>query len=275
MKKKEKLGLVVMAAVTLSAASFLAGSSMSADEKKVYIPNDELRAEIIEQIKWNPETGEEEIIENELPTVDLMGRLDSINISNATSLEGFQYAENIRYLSYSPSENQITDFRPVAALKNLETFNSYAFGSETQYKPFDISAFKELSHLRNVHLGYYASVFDFSPLTDLENLESFTAVGFGTVEFPAVYVSRATKQLMMEHPVTYSPQFDGDRTVEGQAMNGEEYLQRAPEISLSGSTVTISSIDEQTTKINLTFSGQSTDGRFSANTDCVVPIVWY
>ncbi|MCB5951618.1 hypothetical protein LI951_06030 [Enterococcus sp. BWT-B8] len=277
MKKSVKTVLLsLLGGAAILALGLILGQSTTANERKVYIPDDNLRSEIVEQVKWNPETGEEEPVENELPTVSQMERLEQLSASNVSSLEGLQFAKNVTSLSYTASTDlYVVDFRPISGMDSLEQFFCYSFepGRST---PVDITPFGELKNLKTLHLGYYGSVFDFSPLSDLENLERVTAVGYGRVEFPAVYVDRTTKTFNMRHPVTYSTQFDGTCGVEATLWEADEEAGAIGEaqLTLEDQKITISNIEEETTTIQFTFSASSQDGNFDAVTNCVVPIIW-
>lgn len=265
-----------MTAVTISAISFMVGTNMSANEKKVYIPDEYLREDILEQAKWNPETGEEEIIEDGLPTISQMERvsdLRSFSSGRIRSLEGLQYAGNVKSLYYSPYEDHVVDFRPISEMENLESFFCYSF-NDTQKTALDISPFSKMKSLKYLHLGY-AKVFDFSPLSESDSLEQVSIVESTMMEFPEMYVDRTTRKLVMSHPVTYSTQFDGRREVEANLVNTQGEQIGEADITVDGKKIMINDIDEGSVKIEFSFLAKSQDGNFEAESSCVVPIIWY
>ncbi|MBP1046488.1 hypothetical protein I6N96_09340 [Enterococcus sp. BWM-S5] len=274
MKKSVKVSLSFLAVSTAIVASFVLGQRTTADEKKVYIPDESIRASVIGQAGWNPETGEEEVIENELPTVSQMERVESLQFGGVRSLEGIQYAKNVRYLSYSLPANDVVDFRPLAEMENLETLSIHA-SSEEGDKVLDISAFSELKNLKRLDLGYYVQVLDFSPLSELENLEKILVTGTGGVELPTMYVSRASRELIMSHPVTYSTQLDGEQSVQAYGLDSSGEYGDTVEVHLDGNRVTASNLDESIARIEFSFNVFSTDGMSGAQTNCSVPIIWY
>ncbi|WP_348921819.1 hypothetical protein [Enterococcus rotai] len=271
-KKWVKTGAITLGMV----ASLLVGTKLSgADEKKVYIPDDEVRSTIVRELNGysDPETGEELVIENELPTVRQMNQLENLSFYNVSSFEGLQHAKNAKRLYYAPEDNEVIDFRPIAKMEKLEEFFCYSFNQTTT--PFDISAFGELKHLNSLNFGYNVSIFDFSPLSNVKTLKSLHAYGGGMVEFPAVYVDQTTKSFKMKHPVKYSTQFDGgNKEIEAMEFAGNEEALGNVDVLLKEDKVIVSNISKDAAKIHLRFVMNSTDNNFLAVTDCIVPIIW-
>ncbi|MBL1224877.1 hypothetical protein [Enterococcus sp. BWR-S5] len=274
MNKSLKLSLGIFSVITVAAAGFILGQQSIADEKKVYIADDNLRAEIVEQVKWNPETGEEEPIESELPTVAQMERLEQFNVGETQSLEGLQYAKNIKDLSFSMQLSDVVDFRPIGKIDSLEYFYGYASEEEGD-EIVDISAFSELKNLKYLSLGYYIQVFDFSALSNLESLETVQVTGAGMVELPEVYVSRASREIVMRHPVTYATQFDGERSAIGMQVDAAGEPIGEVTAVLDGNKMTITAIDEATERIEFSFTASSENGGFGAQSNGAIPIIWY
>lgn len=271
-KKWVKTGAITLGMV----ASLLVGTKLSgADEKKVYIPDDEVRSTIVRELNGysDPETGGELVIENELPTVSQMNQLETVSLSNVRTFEGLQYAKNAKELYFAPAPEEVVDLKPIAKMESLERFFCYAFNQTTT--PFDISVFGGLKNLKFLDFGYNVSIFDFSPLSNVKTLEGLRANGGGLVEFPPVYVDKQSKSFKMKHPVTYSTQFDGGgREVESTAVADNEIGLGEADVVLKGDKLTVSNISEETTKMHFRFMAYSVDYSFGAVTDCIVPIIW-
>ncbi|MBP1046487.1 hypothetical protein I6N96_09335 [Enterococcus sp. BWM-S5] len=274
MKKSVKILLSMFGAAAILSAGFALGQRTTADERRVYIADENLRAAIIDEARWNPETGEEEIIENELPTVDQVARIEMIDFSDVRSLEGVQYIKDARRFSYSVTRNDVIDFRPLSEMENLEELYIYS-SEEYGHKPLDISSFGNLSNLRRLDLNYYAQVLDFSSLSSLENLETLNATGGGMIELSPLYVSRETREAIIGHPVTYSTQFDGERSVFADLVDTNGAYTFDVEVSLDGDKVTVSDLDVNTARIEFTFYASAETAGFGARTGCSLPIIWY
>lgn len=253
-----------MGMTTVLVTALTLGKSTTADENKVYIPDRALRQDVVRQI--------EEPVENELPTTRQIEQVVSVYGGNNGSLEGVQYATNAESINTSGGYG-IIDFRPISGMKNLKEY--YSYSSIIQGDPLkvlDISPFGKLINLEKLSFGY-ANIQDFSMLSDLPNLKSVTAFGGYPVKLPTVYVDKATKKFIMEHPVKYSKQFDGEKVVSG--VSGAV---------LKGNAVEIENLEEDVSAINLLFEASSNDegerfsnsySNFYATFSCEIPIVWY
>ncbi|OJG75615.1 hypothetical protein RV12_GL001418 [Enterococcus quebecensis] len=236
----------------------------SADEKRIYLSDDDLRQAVMDQIN--------DVVENELPTVDQMKEVNEIKNGNNGSIEGIQYATNATEMRINNFKG-ITDFRPISGMKKLKTY--YAYSSLIQGdedKVIDISPFGELENLETLYFGY-ANIRDFSMLSQSLNLKSLHAFGGYSVKLPTVYVDENTKRFIMEHPVKYSQQFNGAKTVSGETNLG------STNPILENNAVIINTLDENVSSVNLSFEASSKDADaskgFFASFTCEVPVVWY
>jgi hypothetical protein len=241
----------------------VAGQKGFAREDVVYLSDEGLRNSIIEQL--------ETPVENQLPTIQQMAELTSLSGAWNGSIEGVQYAVNAT--SMQVSGNGIIDFRAIAGMKSLKNYYAYSSliqGSEE--KVLDISPFGELSNLETLYFGY-ANIQDFSRLSELSHLKSIEAYGGYNVKLPTVYVDKATGKFIMEHPVKYSKQFDGERTVEGYTDKSDVTIRPV----IEGQAVVIDNLKEEVSTVYLTFEASSKEpnSAFFASFSCEVPVVWY
>ncbi|MEI5991480.1 hypothetical protein A5881_003017 [Enterococcus termitis] len=264
--KKSKMNLITgvfVLGVIISFGVFSQGTL--ANEKKIYVSDDWLRKSMVDQI--------EEPVENELPTAQQMSEIKEISGTDNGSIEGVQYAINAEKIQISGLG--ITDFRPISGMNNLKEYHAYSSliqGDEEQV--LNITPFGELQNLENLYFGY-ANIRDFSMLSELPKLKSIQAFGGMNVNLPTVYVDKSTKKFVMEHPVKYSKQFDGERTVSGST--DKQGVTVEPVIE--NNAVIINNLDESISKVYLSFEASSKDNDISngffASFSCEIPIVWY
>lgn len=78
-----------------------------------------------------------------------------MRMSDGSSLEGIQYAKNVKEFYYSPSSDggTVVDFRPISEMENLEIFFCYNFSPDGSSRMLDILPFGELKELSIFILG--------------------------------------------------------------------------------------------------------------------------
>ncbi|MHC5216247.1 hypothetical protein ACYSNR_06235 [Enterococcus sp. LJL128] len=279
-------------ATTVILGSLLIGGHLSgASEKKIYIHDDQLRQELVRAASYDPETGEEIVIEDELPTAKQLETVESFSFWGASSIDGIQYAKNMKSLVFGASTSEegkqiAIDFRPLGKLTNLEMLQCYSYWSEdeTTYAVQDISYVKNLTNLTSLDF-YHFPVLDLTPVSNLDNLIHFDTNTGVPVEIDSVAVSGTEKKVVMEHPVKYSVQFnDGDKSATGTARNENEEYSADISVQMDGNKLTIENIPAEATYIELELHATSKDyynrpqnqeKYFSADTTVKVPLFWY
>ncbi|MBO0440582.1 hypothetical protein [Candidatus Enterococcus ikei] len=275
MRNSVKMFLKGLGIVSIICVSFALGKSNTADERKVYIPSDEMRKSIVESAKWNPETEQEEVITDELPTVRQVERVDNVFLTGR-SLEGAQYLTNVESAVYIPAEEGSIDMRPIGKMKNLKMLQYYTYPTEDKgtHMVQDISYLSELQKLESLDLYHYP-VLDLTPLSNLKNLNRFN--GASNVTAPKMIVDKKFKQILFEHPMKYSTQFsDGSKDVNYASMSNEDgSWNKEIKPDLKGNIITISNIEEQATNIEIHLGASSADKYYRHELIYEIPIVWY
>lgn len=274
MKGFSKVALLV---AVLIGCSVLGVKLSVANEKKVYIFDDQLREDMVGEASWA--TGE--TIEHELPTVKQLENIKNLNFNQAVSIEGIQYAKNTETLIFTGGKNpkekrSITDLRPIGELVNLEMLQCYNFFAEDQAdsKEQDISYMSNLKKLESLDL-YGFPVVDITPLSDLTNLERFdiTLSSF-PIKIDSVAVSKIDRTCILEQPVKYSTQLDGG-TQTVKCVDEDRRELSDLEVKVDDKKLTIEDVPENMDQIFLLFKATSIDKHFYASFFVEIPIFWY
>lgn len=274
MKGFSKVALLV---VVLIGCSVLGVKLSVANEKKVYIFNDQLRKEMVNGVSWS--TGE--TVENELPTVKQLEKVNGVSFFNASSIEGIQYAKNVTELVFAGEKDEETnrsviDLRPIGELTNLEFLQCYSYvpESELDFLEQDISYISNLKKLRSLDL-YDFPVIDITPLSELKNLERFDIThGAFPMKVDSVAVSKIDRTCILEQPVKYSTQLDGG-TQTVKCVDREQRELSDLEVKVDGKKLTIEDIPDDMEQIFLLFYASSIDKHFYVRFFVEVPIFWY
>ncbi|EOH90292.1 leucine-rich repeat domain-containing protein [Enterococcus pallens] len=269
MKGFSKVALLV---VVLIGCSVLGVKLSVANEKKVYIFDDQLR----EVMVWEASKETGETIEDELPTVRQLEEIQEVSFMDVTSIEGLQYAKNTKLLTitnddYSETKRTITDLRPIGELTQLESIMCYSFLTKEEPEQ-DISYMKNLNELKSLHLSNFP-VLDITPLSGLKNLEYLVVNQAYPVSIDSIAVNSADRSCVMEQPVKYSTQFDNAvKTIECKDEKGNEF----PDVHVEtdGRKVSITNIPTDMNELFLQFHGY-TEKSINADFIVKIPIFWY
>lgn len=239
---------------------------------KVYLSNDYFR----ETLTHHVESQLHETVENQLPSIDQLNRLEHVNIGDfndpvTASLTGLQHVKNAKSLGIHYG-GQISDFRPLAGMTSLEslTFGLSINNQVDQFTKIDfMSDMKQLKHV------YFEAAFtDLTPLNELDNLEGISLeYGPEATAFNQL-VSTESKEAVFANPVTYSKQFEGgELTV---SCRDSEWTDIPVQASTDGKIITVSDIPEGTESIVVVIkksSGESSNYRHELKYK--LPLVWY
>ncbi|MCA5011543.1 MULTISPECIES: hypothetical protein [unclassified Enterococcus] len=260
----------VMGIIFFAMITFGWGKSNIAEERKVYIPSDELRKSVVKSIEEN--TGKK--ITDELPTIKEMEYADSVYLAGE-SLEGVQYLTNVESAVYVPVNEGSIDMRPIGKMKNLKFLQYYWYMTEAKatHMVQDISYLSGLENLEGLDLYGYP-VLDLTPLSNLKNLDRFDGDSYVTA--PTAVVDRSTKQLVFENPMKYSTQFDQAEKSTGytELSNEDDTWNKKIDAKLENNLVTVEGIDERATQINVTLTAISSNRMYRHNLQYTIPLVW-
>lgn len=263
--KKTIRGIVGLGCLGLLLGGLLISAQGKADEEKVYIPERDVRTAIINAIQRN----EEEIVENETPTLSQIEELDNDLYIGGNpelrSLEGLNYATNVKHLRME-SMYDVSDYRPVGQMENLETFFVYPSHSmEETNKLSDINFVKSLTKLKSfTAIGF--PVLDLTPFNNLQQLEEIQISNY----FPSNYtvsVDRNEKSVVIENPVVYSSQFS-QNFVQNVSVNAD--------VTIDNNNFLIENIDENSETLELTVHATAgSNGEYSYYLNYTIGINWY
>lgn len=243
-----------------------------ADEKRVFIPDEETRERIITEITANGG----EVVENETPTVSQMESITELNLDGGNrielgdgtrSIEGIDYAKNVKTIRLSDMVN-LKDYRPLGEMTNLESlYIFHGADSEEFLREKEIGFVENLASLK-VFSGDYP-VLDLTPFNNLDHLNRLyimTNIRSST----KLSVSGETKSVTIANPVTYSKQFSKNFEQEIYDANNSDVL-------VSGENITISNIPEGVEELELLInaSSNSEDGYNLYNLRLILDVVWY
>ena len=145
------------------------------DGQVVEVPDAELRGVIREKID-KPEGA---LTSEDLASLTELSYLGDLTGSTIESLEGLQYAVNLKRLSFS--EISPDSYSPIANLTKLETLNL------EDSSRGDLSFLTNLTNLVELNLGSYLfgnGIEDITPLQNLKKLEKLNLAGFYEIALP-------------------------------------------------------------------------------------------
>lgn len=242
----------------------------SADEEKAYIPDSKVRETLISFIE-NSEEGA--LVENELPTISQLEKLDSyINVhgDQIRSLEGMEHLKNVKELQAVQLTN-VMDYRPIGGMTSLEWLNLYQPSSNLEgINETSLSFVKELKQLKAFQAANF-NTFDLTPFNELEHLTTISISGNEyRTDIPQM-ISKTTRQVEIINPVRLSKQFDGAQ-IEVEAYDGQRQL----DPSYENGVIVVPDIDIQSTTIEIRVSANnsSSTGEYVYSTMFTIPLRW-
>lgn len=239
---------------------------------QVYLSNDYFRETMTNQV----ESQLQETVENQLPSIDQLNRLEYVDIGDfndpiTASLTGLQHAKNAKSLGIHYG-GQITDFRPLAGMTSLENL---IFGLSVNDQVDQFTKIDFMSNMKQLKQVYFeVAVADLTPLNELDNLEGITLeYGPEATAFNQL-VSIESKEVVFANPVTYSKQFEGgELTV---SCRDGEWTDIPVQASADGKIITVSDIPEGTEYITVSINKSNGElSNYRHELKYKLPLVWY
>lgn len=204
--------------------------------------------------------------------------INNLSISpwgNYSNISGIQNFSNLKDVSIGGSVN-ITDYRPLSALVNLEALTVGPTDYSITQNPESIQNLNFIKPLKNLkRLTLALSVLDLTPLNELDNL---TDIGINSspstykpeLTLPTIMVDKSTHKAVLANPVKLSKQFTGATTqVALNSGNLKEYDK--------GAYYEVSDIPEDTEYLEFNYYAYGIHNNCSTNFAAryKVPLYWY